>query len=343
MSTVAQRSTFAVAALVVLAAVLASCRSATEIVVEARTNAAYHDGFVVSFTVGTPDELEAAAPTTESRAAWGVDGFVGSLTVVPSSGSSKDTALGVKIVLGVDRDSRSCTPPDYRGCIVARRRIHYTAHERLVLPIALYVECKDVACDAASTCNLLGQCVSATVDPATCSAPQGCTVSGDPQASMPPAADSGPSDAANDGVNSNDATNDALGPPAGDSAVDAPVDASPDATTAGTPGKVDCGPGKTCDLSLGLACCFDSTMQSGICVTSGTQCMLGAGIYLFSCDGPEDCVAGSVCCAYAGGVAQCSGGGNCGPYDPVCHSTHTCPTGACASSGFALGYYQTCQ
>lgn len=330
------------AAVVAVVVSLASCRSATEVVVDVRTNTAYHDGLVVSFTVGTPDEVESGAPTTEARTPWGADGFVGSLTVVPSSGSSKDTSLGVKVVLGVDRDSRSCAPPAYEGCIVARRRIHYAPHERLELPIALYVQCKDVACDATSTCNLLGQCVSATVDPATCSSARGCSVAGDPQASTPPRpGDERDVDAAGDGATTDGAADAAA---AGDGAMDAPSDAPRDgASEAGTAGFVDCGPGLTCDATAGNACCFDPAAGAGTCVANGGSCATDTGKIDVTCDGNEDCTGGTICCA-VGPTMQCAPG--CGPYAQVCHSTKECTGGVggvCAARTYSGGYYETCK
>ena len=156
----------------VVCGLVSSCQDATQIVVEARTNLVYRGGLVVAFTVGSPGETEHADPTTEWRDGWAADGVIGSLAVVPGSG--KDGALGVKLVMGVDRDARSCTPPEYRGCIVARRLLHYTPHSRLRLPVTLYAQCKNVLCNEASTCNVLGQCVPAQVDQGTCGGAEGC-------------------------------------------------------------------------------------------------------------------------------------------------------------------------
>ena len=86
------------AAGVLIITTASSCREATSVVIEARTNLAYRAGLVTSFTVGGPGETERSEATTESRDPWAADGFVGSLVVVP--GSSDDARLSVRVVLG---------------------------------------------------------------------------------------------------------------------------------------------------------------------------------------------------------------------------------------------------
>jgi hypothetical protein len=312
-----------------------SCRGATEIFVEARTNLAYRDGLVTTFTVGAPAETEGLAPTTESREPWSVDGFVGSLAVVPNSGS--DGRVSVKVVLGIDRAASTCQPPSYTGCIVARRTLSYAPHERLRLPISLYAACKDVPCDAASTCNVLGQCVSAAVDPATCSGPSGCTTPGDP--SLPIGTDAS-ADAPSEDALAHDAA-------AGDAANDAPTDtadasANDGGSTPPTPGWVDC-KDVSCNLQLGETCCYSELGGgTGTCLAPGSNCPVVGSVSLISCDGAEDCSLGSSCCfvGSSGAGTRCSVGG-CDPYPFVCHSTHTCAMGKC--TGLGLGYYRTCQ
>ncbi len=315
---------------------IVSCRGATEIFVEARTNIAFRDGLVTTFTVGGPGETEGLAPTTESREPWGDDGFVGSLAVVPNSGS--DGRLFVKVVLGIDRAATSCQPPRYAGCIVARRVLSYAPHERLRLPISLYAACKDVPCDAASTCNVLGQCVSAAVDPTTCSGAAGCTTPGDP--SLPIG-----TDASADGPGQDALASDAADEAASDAANDAPGDAADASAEDGgstppTPRRVDC-KSASCNLLLGETCCFDESQGTGTCLPAGVTCARGGSTSVISCDGDEDCNPGVLCCFVGSGAGMECGGASCGPYTPVCHSTHSCAVGRC--TGLGLGYYRTCQ
>lgn len=325
---------------IILIALGASCRDTTEVFIEARTDLAYRDGLVTTFTVGAPGETEQLAPTTESRVPWGADGFVGSLAVVPDSGPNG--RLAVKVVLGIDRASSACKAPLYAGCIVARRTLGYVPHERLRLPISLYALCKDVPCDAASTCNMLGQCVTAAVDPATCASAVGCTTPGDPNVAVTadassdaPAPDASASDAANDG-----AANDGA-------AIDATLDANDAAardasSTPPTPGRVDCKSG-SCDLSAGETCCFSQSMGTGNCLPAGATCPAGTGLAI-TCDGDEDCNGGRKCCFIGTAGSQCggTGAGGCNTYPPMCHSTNTCSPGTGTCTGTGLGYYRIC-
>ncbi len=319
----------------VAVAATASCRDATQVVVEARTNLAYRAGLVVSFTVGGPGETERNAPTTETRDPWGSDGFVGSLAVVP--GSENDAALVVKVVMGVDREARRCEPPAYDGCIVARRRLRYTPHERLRLPITLYAKCLGVPCTAESTCNVLGQCVDAQVDPLTCDGDEGCVVSGDPQPAGPVAVDDAGDGSASDGDGSD------AGSSKSDAAADGPLDAradsAPDASEGGIAGGVDCGGGVFCEQ--GQVCCYDGATFRGACVANGGACPY----YRIECDGREQCPAGRLCCVTPAGTT-------CGPMQcagqsaEICHSTKApplCYINGKTCGGAVYGRYRVCQ
>lgn len=316
-----------ISAVVVVAGVciVASCREATSVVIEARTNLPYRAGLFTSFTVGGPGETERAEATTESRDPWGGDGFVGSLVVVP--GSSDDAQLSVRVVLGVDRDARTCAPPKYDGCIVARRLLRYTPHERLRLPITLDADCKNVPCDAASTCAK-GACVSAEVDLSSCTSDRGCVVP-DRVVDPPAPIDGGPDGSTEGG---SDAAADQTSQ---DAISDAPMDAASDG---GSPGKVDCRT-STCALQGPTpVCCYDRPSKTGTCVPMVTICPAGPPTFTITCDGPEDC-PGTKCCAVNPDDLVCLA--DCGIYLEVCHSTGTCKTGAC--TGTFIDYYRFCQ
>jgi hypothetical protein len=141
---------------------LASCLEPTQIVIEARTNVDVRANGITTFTVGTPDETETAEPTTEIRG-WQPDGFIGTLVVVPRSG--RDATLSIKLVLGVEVETRKCKDQGYQGCIVARRRIRFSPHETLRLPMRLNQSCLGVACGESQTCED-GACVGADAPPA---------------------------------------------------------------------------------------------------------------------------------------------------------------------------------
>ncbi|MBX3186652.1 MAG: hypothetical protein KF819_06540 [Labilithrix sp.] len=316
--------------LVALALVIAasSCKEPTQVLVEVRTNVPYRASMLTSFTVGAPGETELAAPTTESRAPWYADGFVGSLAVVPRT--SDDAALAVKVVLGVSRSLHECTPPKYEGCIVARRRVRYRPQEMVRLPISLHARCEGVACDELSTCNVLGLCVSAEVDPATCEI--GCTVPGEP--SSPPAEDAG-ADADASGV---------VDAPSDGASSDGPSDGRSDARevadapTEPVVSSIDCPP-TVCSLASNGRCCYDADLQSGACAFGGVACPTAANKISVACDGPEDC-PGAVCCASSPGTIVCQLA--CPTTQTVCHSTGTCPA-PLTCTGLVGGHYKVCQ
>lgn len=115
-------------------------------------------------------------------------------------------------------------------------------------------------------------------------------------------------------------------------------DAPPDAgtVTGGTPDVVTCysegNPGATCTLPI--HCCFSnySAYHDGVCTTS--SCLYGT----ITCDGPEDCPSGQLCCAHAVTdptygttymLACQSGACGAAPLNQeICHPDTGCSTGA---------------
>lgn len=107
-------------------------------------------------------------------------GEVGSVVLLPSDDESIE--VGIKVVLGVDRDTSVCgTITDdskgatddekaWSGCIIARRRLAFIEGEALTVEVPLNVSCIGVPCsDAAfTTCVKGGRCVPGDVDPDDC-------------------------------------------------------------------------------------------------------------------------------------------------------------------------------
>lgn len=293
---------------VVLGFVATSCQDPTEVVIEVRTNVPYRAGIVTAFTVGPPGDTELADPSTETRDPWGADGFVGSLVLVPKS--SKTASVSVKVVMGIRRDTRECIGPAYAGCIVARRKLAYLPNERLRLPMVLYANCENVACDPDSTCSALGQCVSSSIDPSACSASDGCVLPGDPKPGVDAGNDGSPNDGAIDVTAQTDAATDGRG----DSTIkDAPSDGS------GNPLEIRCG-GAICSVST--VCCLDQSGAIGHCAIDDSGCS-GTETKMH-CDGREDCGA-DVCCLddVVGGAARCAPA-PCQPKAEVCSSGAGC-------------------
>lgn len=121
-------------------------------------------------TIGTRDPV-AVVDTWEAPA-------VGDIVIVPSG--ERDSAVAIRVVMGVAADPGECSDAKPEGCIISRRRLSYVPRKELRVPIRLWKRCIGVACDKDSTCNALGQCVSATIDPAKCGTPAGCEIEGDP-------------------------------------------------------------------------------------------------------------------------------------------------------------------
>lgn len=118
-----------------------------------------------------------APPQTTSAEAWGSDGKLGSLVVTPSSRT--DEPLSLKVVLGLGRDPSTCTDADSARCIVAKRRLAFVPQVPLRVPIVLHLACEGVSCGEDQTCNYLGKCTSAILDPNACASSEGCALDGD--------------------------------------------------------------------------------------------------------------------------------------------------------------------
>lgn len=149
------------------------CREPTEVTVEVWSDVPCAELRGTSITVARPGAIETAQPRTVATTCDAKSGFVGSLVVVPSGARSED--LAVRVVAGIGAPAESCAPPSYAGCIVARRALRFVPHTSLVVPIRLTRDCRDVPCDAQSTCVRAG-CANATIpDPDACASPDGCT------------------------------------------------------------------------------------------------------------------------------------------------------------------------
>lgn len=152
---------------------------------------------------------------------WDSTGNVGTLTVVPKDSEAGEVAVRVVLALGRDPDSCKVGTAQPAGCIVARRRLSFVSGEALTVPVRLHAQCNGVLCDADTTCNALGRCVSARIDAGACARPEGCLVEGDEPANSP-AQDAGADTSSIVDASGADAT--------ADGATDAPSgDAGPDA------------------------------------------------------------------------------------------------------------------
>src|SRR5262249_5776920 len=106
--------------------------------------------------------------------------------------------VAFKIVAGIGRDADTCVPPYGKGCVVARRAMHFVPHADLRVDVPLRAACDGVSCADTDTCAD-GVCVGAGVDPGTCNTPGGCgeaslgSSGGAGDGGGPPQVDGGPS------------------------------------------------------------------------------------------------------------------------------------------------------
>jgi hypothetical protein len=160
-------------ALTVLGAALAlgSCRAPTEITLVLSTDVKCAEIRGTSVTVGALGDIETKPATASSTFCDASSGDLGALVIVPSGGKGDEVAM--KVIAGRGRDAASCTPPYGRGCIVARRAIHFLPHIALRVRVPLRAACDGVPCRDDQTC-VSGSCVDAVIsDPGACSG-DGC-------------------------------------------------------------------------------------------------------------------------------------------------------------------------
>jgi len=142
---------------------LAGCRTPTSITLTINGDIRCEDLKGVAIATGTRDAIESAAPTTTTtKCSMNPDGTtrVGSLVIVPSG--ANDAEIAIRVTAGIDRPVEECTAANnYAGCVVVRRVIRFEPHTELDLPVRLALNCKDVACDATTTC-VNSRCRNAT-------------------------------------------------------------------------------------------------------------------------------------------------------------------------------------
>ncbi len=163
----------------VLLLLFLGCQDPTQVRLHVRTDVPYEPNRMLSFVAATPERMATAAPDVVVDKPWGGRGDVGTLVVVPEG--EKNGRLAIRVVMGVAKDPTQCTAEQPDGCVVTRRLLRFVEHRSVELPIGLHAICEGVSCDESSTCNALGDCVSAEIDPNRCEDPTdpGCLPGGD--------------------------------------------------------------------------------------------------------------------------------------------------------------------
>lgn len=269
------------------------CRDATQMTLEiSLRGAACGEIHGTAITVGvdpleTESRIRQEYVTATTSACDARSGMIGTLVVTPADPGH----ASVIVVVAYDQTNpASCKPPLYEGCIVARRHFAFSEHKQLRMPISIDPDCRNVPCDAFSTCRT-GKCFAAETacDGDVCTEPGdpgdgGTSLDGQviPDTGLP---DGGP------------AVTDGGGTDARDGSSDASLDGSSDGGTAdsGAPDGVFCDIGNvlrcpsptSCELGTG-ACCGDSVTAS--CRLASAACMPAETQYCCS-----SCPNGKVC------------------------------------------------
>ncbi|MDB5214636.1 MAG: Xanthine/uracil/thiamine/ascorbate permease family protein [Myxococcaceae bacterium] len=278
------------------------CRDATQATIDISLTKLAHctETNGTAITVGvdptaTEDRVAHEFVTATTSACDPATGEIGTLVLTPSSGHAS-----VIVVVAYDKVSpASCKPPLYKGCIVARRQFSFTDHRHITMPISIDPDCKDVPCDAFSTCRT-GKCFSADV---ACTG-DNCLQPGDPgdggtalDAEVIP--DTGiPIEGSVDGSMDGAATDSSTGT---DGSSDAGTDADDSGSDAGgVDGSVP--DGVYCDVNGNLLCPAPTVCNTGsagcqtatgpLCRPAFTACMAGETQY---CCANAPCPVGKAC------------------------------------------------
>ncbi len=260
-----------------------ACRTATQVELDVTYDGNCADLQEVAFIVGTDPAVAESRietnvfTTTTSHCEPGSPSRVGTLVVTPNDGTERASIIVLASFGG--QHVTDCKPEKgYAGCIIARRAFAFVDHTALTLEIPLETSCKNVPCDAVSTCKH-ASCVSSET---SCSG-SGCGDPGviadggvelsdaptDPDAyvqsldAQPPPFDGSPPPS--------DASADAPFPPPSDGGNDAPVEASSGPGTCLDGGTINV----SCNTAgMGLQIC---TPASPVCGYSALGAMMPEG------------------------------------------------------------------
>jgi len=279
-------------------AVAPGCRDATQMTLEISVTprAQCTEIHGTAITVGVdPGVTEARVRdeyvTATTSACDPASRAIGTLVLTPGDSDS----ASVVVVVAYDQVApSSCKPPAYKGCIVARRRFSFASHTHLTMPITIDPDCKDVPCDAFSTCRT-GVCfdsnVACTGD--ACNEPGATPDGGTSEAGVviPDAGLDGPADGADDGA-SQDGASDSAADGSSDGASDGAVDGASDGGTA-----ADCKLPDDVLVCGGVACrgtaisCCGTAPANAICSGGALSCAPGNRY----CCQSTDCLNGKLC------------------------------------------------
>ena len=360
-----------------IAAISEGCRTATQVELVVTYDGMCSDLQEVAFIIGTdPTTAEGRIEsnvftTTTSHCEPGSPSRVGTLVVTPNDATGRASII---VLASFGQHVSECKPEKgYAGCIVARRAFAFVDHTALTLEIPLERSCKDVPCDAESTCKHAA-CVNSSVACAASGCPEpGVIADGgtelvdapmDPDAYIqghdaqppPPPPPPPPLDGSVDGPF--------------DGSVDGPfdgpfLDAAPDTgpfpdgggSCVGAPSgiAVTCQTAsmglKTCNMPMSPVCCYSdvgtATPDAGVippgytCRASG-QCVNSMQDPGIACRNSTNCAPNSVCCInmFSHSVSCTTPGTRCiggGMSVQACNQDCECQAGEHCVPGPTLG------
>ena len=128
-------------------AVAMNCRPSTQVTFDISTDVpcAQISGTVI--TVGAEGETERASPATVTTVCRqdGTVGAIGTYAVAPRRADAVASfKVAVAVTDGINAETDCTAAKKYAGCIVARRRISFVPQRGLVVPVQLWLVCKDV-------------------------------------------------------------------------------------------------------------------------------------------------------------------------------------------------------
>ena len=137
---------------------LVDCAAPTQIVIEIYSDACPGTNAAgqinkTEITVGNATNVDFKPPAAshdfcEKTPANGV----GTLTIYPSG--ANDAEVAIKVVAGVDPiGPGQCHPPDYPGCIVNRRDMHFIPNTSQHVRVDLSLACLNRVCPSSQTCD----------------------------------------------------------------------------------------------------------------------------------------------------------------------------------------------
>jgi hypothetical protein len=281
--------------------------------------------------------------------------FLGSITLAPEE--TKDSVLVTAAIIGIDRKSEECklqqvmqqqnnSPMNeaalaekFPGCSYTWRSTRFLKRSKLTLKMVVYVECKDVACGPNEFCGAGAKCLPADQSAVDCARVEGCD-------GEPTSADSGVTlDARQDGTAPTDGSagsteGGANGEGGSNNDAGALDDAGPFNSTGTGPDQVECIDGSICKGATPFCCANNASPPGPVC---GGQCDAPRSVVpiVIRCDGAEDCMPGYYCAIIPDGTTCITGEAG---ITFACYNDQDCPTdrARCVRTGPRLPNLGTC-